>query len=185
MAEEKTIEEIVQEKATIDELENKLSQMESDKIYKCEAARDQLVEMLDVTASKYRTVTGTAEALRVVRFIVGDSASFPLSLELDLANLLAHDLADDTEKMRKMAEELPYEEMDSICEDFYDSEFVVKAIDPSDLAEAIQRMAHEMMRVDLCRNVGGAAEDMVSFVNRVDEEIEATKEALKELKEGE
>ena len=168
-------------KETIEELEEKLSLMKSDKANKCDVARDQLVETLEVTARKYFTVTGTAEALRVIRFITGDSASLPLSLELDLANLLAHDMAKDVEKMIGLAKELPHEEMDKLCDSFYDTEFVVKANDPDELADAIRRTAYEMMRIDLCRNVGGAAEDMVSFVKRTDEEIQATQDALDEL----
>ena len=40
-----------------------------------------------------------------------------------------------------------------------------------------------MMRIDLCRNVGGIAEDIVEFVKRVDKEIEDTEKAIEELGE--
>jgi hypothetical protein len=72
--------------------------------------------------------------------------------------------------------------MDTLCDNFYDKEFYVA--DELPLRQQEYKLAFEMMRIDLCRNVGGSAEDMVEFIKRVEEEIDATGKKLKELKQG-
>jgi hypothetical protein len=129
--------------------------------------------MLQVTVDKYRTATGTVEALRVLQFIDSTKA------ELVIADVIADEMAVETERMRKKAEKLTYEEMDELCDGFYDKEYVVK--NNLSLRDQVEDLAFEMMRIDLCRNVGGAAEDMVEFVKRVDGEIEKVEAELKEL----
>lgn len=165
------------EEKLIEELEEKIESMRKDKISKCKAAKEQLVEMLDITSDKYRTATGTAEALRVLRFVLGDRYT---DCAVDLANQLAWDMAGVADMMKKKANELDYDKMDQICDGFYDKEFSVKNEDSDD---AIVKLAFEMMRIDLCRNVGGSAEDMVEFIKRTQEEIDATGEELKKLKD--
>jgi hypothetical protein len=152
----------------IKELEDKIASMKKDKLAKCKAAKEQLVEMLKVTVDKYRTATGTAEALRVLRFTAGKD-NVPI---LD-ANVLAREMAIETDKMREKAEKLSYAEMDKLCNGFYEKDCKV---------ESAYDLAFEMMRIDLCRNVGGSAEDMVEFIKRTQEEIDATGEELKKLK---
>jgi len=159
----------VEEKITKKELEEKLEKMIEDRDKKCKAAKDQLVEMLKITADKYLTATGTAEALRTLRFTCGSD-----NVSIDEANDLAFEMATETNKMYNKAKKLDPAEMDKLCDGFYDKDFNVNGHTYGDLA-------FEMMRIDLCRNVGGSAEDMVSFINRVEEEIEATKKALEEL----
>ena len=159
----------------IKELEEKLKGMKDDKLAKCKAAKKQLIEMLEVTADKYRTATGTAEALRVLRFAKGDD-----NVPILMANTLAYDMAAETARMKKKAEKLDYVKMDTLCDGFYEKDF-----DMDEGEEDISyyySLAFEMMRIDLCRNVGGSAEDMVEFVKRVHEEIDATGKKLKELK---
>ena len=165
--------------ALIEELELKLASMKEDKEKKCKAAKDQLVEMLQVTADKYRTATGTAEALRVLRFVLGDEK---IQFDIYEANSLAWRLAEVTLSMKAKAEKLSYAEMDKLCEGFYTKELKLQATSRDDPAITL---AFEMLCIDLCRNVGGAAEDMVSFVKRTQEEIDATGEKLKEVRAGE
>jgi len=165
----------VDDRITIKELEESIDSMKKDKEAKCKAAKDQLIDMLEVTVDKYRTATGVAEALRVLRFTFGD----------DLANIadaseLAIKMAEEALAMRDKARELPYAKMDQLCDGFYEKEFKCDERS-SDLSNAFN-LAFEMMRIDLCRNVGGAAEDMVEFIKRTEEEIDKTGEKLKELK---
>ena len=169
---------------TIKELEQKLAGMKKDKEAKCKFAKEQLIEMLKVTVDKYRTATGTAEALRVLRFVVGDD-----EVNLTWANRLAWDMAVETDRLRKKAEKLAYAEMDKLCDGFYEREFKLVYPDYSNDDEVadietdhLYQLAFEMMRIDLCSNVGASAEDMVEFVKRVHEEIDATGKKLKELK---
>lgn len=160
----------------IAELEEKIVKMEVDREGKCAAAKKQLVEMLEVTVDKYRTATGTAEALRILRF-VSDGMGLAWN-DLEQANELAWTMAGVASYMAEVAKSLEPEEMDKLCDGFYDKEFKVGG---EKQAEVV-KIAEQMMRIDLCRNVGGAAEDMKSFVERVGEEIQATKKALDEAK---
>lgn len=173
----------IEEKMTIKELEEKIKGMKEDKERKCKAAKEQLVSMLEVTADKYRTATGTAEALRVIRFVTnGDFVAYSDEEQqcddIEYASMLARDMAQIAIEMKNKAEELNYSEMDKLCEDFYLEEF-----DPNwDGNSPWWNLATEMMCIDLCRNVGGAAEDMVEFIKRVEEDIDATGRQLKELR---
>ena len=78
--------------------------------------------------------------------------------------------------MAAKAKELDPSEMDKLCDGFYDTNLKFSTDDWI-------RLAKEMMCIDLCRNVGDAAVDMVSFVNRVDEEINDTQAELDKIKE--
>ena len=172
----------IDDRITIKELEEKLSSMETDKEKKLASAKDQLIDMLEITVDKYRTATGTAEALRTLRFVVGDQ-----DVHITWANQLAWDMAIETDKIKKKAEGLDYAEMDKLCDGFYEKEFKADDsyggnIDYGTHDNSYYRLAFELMRIDLCRNVGGAAEDMVEFIKRVDEEIENTEKKLAELK---
>lgn len=172
MSEEKLT---IEEKMTIKELEEKIKSMKEDKERKCKAAKEQLVSMLEVTVDKYRTATGTAEALRVLRFASEDYPS-EISILFD-ANRLAHDMAIVTSSMCDKAKSLSYAKMDELCEGYYDEDFTF-----DDSCPAYIQLAEQMMRIDLCRNVGGAAEDMVEFIKRVELDIDATGEELKKLR---
>lgn len=167
-----------EEKDLIKELEDKIKSMKEDKEKKCKAAKEQLIEMLDVTVDKYRTATGTAEALRVMRFIIGDDSK----IAVHIANDIAWAMAQEVDKMKQKANELPYAEMDKLCDGFYNKEY---KMNPVTWDDEVVSLTFEMMRIDLCRNVGGAAEDMVEFIKRVEEEIDSVGEELKALKNKE
>lgn len=165
----------IDDKITIKELEDQIKSMKKDKEAKCKSAKEQLVDMLDVTVDKYRTATGTAEALRVLRFTNGDR-----DVRIVDAIDLAHQMAEEALAMRDKADSLSYAEMDQVCDGFYEKDF--ECDDRfADSAHA-RALAFEMMRIDLCRNVGSSAEDMVEFVKRVQDEIDKTGEKLKELR---
>ena len=165
----------IDDKVMIKEIEDKIASMKEDKEKKCKSAKKQLIDMLEVTVNKYRTATGTAEALRVLRFVSGD-----MPVDIFTANTLAIKMAVTTEDMCEKAKKLTYVEMDKLCDGFYEKEF--KVSDELSLNDQIYNLAFEMMCIDLCRNVGGAAEDMVEFIKRVQDEIDSTGKKLKELK---
>lgn len=169
----------VEDKMTIKELEDKIKSMKEDKEKKCKAAKEQLIDMLEVTVDKYRTATGTAEALRVLRFTIGHD-----DVDLSWASRLAWDMAVEADKIREKAKKLSYAEMDKLCDGFYEKEFKVEPDHYYTEAETFAEydLAFEMMRIDLCRNVGGSAEDMVEFIKRVESEIDQTGEELKKLR---
>lgn len=156
----------------IAELEDKLDKMNEDREAKCKAAKEQLIEMIEVTGDKYYTATGVAEALRIIRFVKGEEQGS--KLDIHMARRLACDMADQCALMADKARELGYGEMDQLCDGFYDKMF----------AKGDESLSYEMMRIDLCRNVGGAAEDMVEFWKHSQEEIDDTCKALDELRKS-
>ena len=175
----KATEQLIEEKQKADlkkELEEKLLKMAEDKEKKLSSAKEQLVENLKITADKYRTATGTAEALRVLRFVTEGLNMENCNLIYE-ANILARDMANICNNMSEVANDLEYENMDQLCKEFYDADFKVDRGDKFSWLD----LASAMLSIDLCRNVGPAAEDIVGFIARTDEEIEATKKALEEL----
>lgn len=164
--------------AIVKELNETLEKMEADRDAKLKAAKDQLVEMLQVTSDKYRTATGTAEALRVLRFVT--DGKIDLDDDIESANSLALYMAEKTLEMKEKAKSLPFDQMDQLCDGFYEKDFDLIHTD-TDETEHATILAIEMMLIDLCRNVGGAAQDMVDFCARIKEEIAATEAKLAEL----
>ena len=168
----------IDEKIAIKELEDKIESMKKDKEVKCKAAKEQLINMLEITVDKYRTATGTAEALRVMRFVYGENVNDLVpTVFVCLANDLAREMAGITQDMVEKAKKLSYANMDQLCDEFYNKDFKI-----NNDADALYDLCVEMMKIDLCRNVGGAAEDMVEFIKRVESEIDQTGEELKKLK---
>lgn len=164
------------DKNIIEEMEDKLNKMIEDRDAKCKAAKEQLIENLKVTADKYRTATGVMEALRTMRMVNnGKLDDTPIYDEIEQARDIAAYMIEEVSNMTNQAEYLEYSEMNELCEGFYYTDFVSDPFSAIDLCK-------ELMRLDLCRNVGPAAEDMVAFLNRANDEITVTENKLAELK---
>lgn len=151
------------DKKLMQELLDKKESMAVDRIKKLAMAKEQLVEQLKVTVDKYRTATGVMEALRVIRMVM-DVDDVPLAEELSFARDVTANMIATVSAMTEKAERLGYAEMDELCEGFYDEDFVSKNFSGIELAE-------QLMCLDLCRNVGPAAEDIVGFIEKTDAEI--------------
>lgn len=165
----------VDDKIAIKELEESIVKMKEDKEKKCKSSKEQLIEMLKVTVDKYRTATGAAEALRILRFTNGERENIPIYKACRLANAMAK----ETNRMLEKARKLSYAEMDQLCDGFYDKEFEAPG---SSFSDDAYQLAFEMMRIDLCRNVGPATEDLVEFIKSTQEAIDRSGEELKELR---
>lgn len=162
-------------KAICQELVDQLYKMEKDRDKKCDSAKEQLVDTLKVTADKYRTATGVSEALRVLRMINdGRSEDVSVDTELEVARELAITMVKVVTDMSEKAAKLKCTEMEELCEGYYDEDFISDEFTSTDLAE-------QLMRLDLCRNVGPAASDMVEFYKRTDAEMNDVKKKLEEL----
>ena len=155
-----------------EELVSKIASMESDRDIKIGNAMEQLVESLKVTADKYRTATGVMEALRVMR-MVNDGCPSDMRIydEIEGARDLASLMVEEVGKLVEKAKGLKASDMESLCDGAYEVDFVSKGFSAMDLC-------FELMRLDLCRNVGPAAEDITGFWKRSMEEIVDTKEEL-------
>lgn len=164
-------------KKACQDLVNQLQRMTEDCDKKCIAAKDQLIDNLKITADKYRTATGVMEALRVMRMVNdGKPNDIGSYVEFDQARELAANMVIEVSNLVKKAESLGYAELDELCKGAYEEDFISSGFSAIELC-------FELMRLDLCRNIGPAAEDMVSFINRVQEEIKATEDKLDELDE--
>lgn len=171
----KTLDQVEDDKAIAQELVDKIAGMIKDRDAKCESAKDQLIESLKITADKYRTATGVMEALRVMRMVEDGSSGIPhVKYDIEQARSLAVDMAKTAECMAEIANALKYEKMDNLCEGFYEADFAENDITPRELME-------ELMCLDLCRNVGPAAEDIVEFYKHATEDIDDTQSELDEL----
>ena len=163
------------DKEIYQELCDKHQGMIDDRDAKCEAAKEQLIDSLKVTADKYRTATGTMEALRVMRMVNdGTPDDMQIFEEIEQARGLAADMVAEVSKLTDKAENLGWAEMDKLCEDAYDENFISKGFSAMDLC-------FELMRLDLCRNVGPASEDMVEFFRRANSDIADTAEKMSEM----
>lgn len=159
--------------AVAEEMARSIHKMIADRDDKATSAKSHLVSQLKITVDKYRTANGVMSALQTVRDVVG-LGQLPLDDELMIAKGMATKMANATMSMAAQAENLPPEEMDQLCNGFYDKEFSDGDIDSSALI-------YELMRIQLCQNVGPNAEDIVDFHKRATEEIEKTREDLRKL----
>lgn len=152
------------------DLVDKVKKMEKDREAKLSMAREQLVGQLRVTAEKYRTATGVMEALRVYRAVMG-SHVLDVEVEFGEAVELAKKMALAADDMAEKAGKVAYDDMGALLDGFYNERFS-ESSSPIDSCEFAFSLSLEIMRLDLCRNVGPAAEDIVGFIERSDEEIE-------------
>ena len=165
------------DKEVIEECYESIRKMTIDRDTKMKAAKEQLVEMLKVTANKYRTGTGVMEALRVMRMVNdGKLDDMRIFDEVEQARDLAAAMVSEVSKLTERAESLGWYEMDKLLDGAYDENFIEENFSATDLV-------FELMRLDLCRNVGPAAEDMGLFGKRVDEALVKVRESIEHLEE--
>lgn len=155
------------------EIAKSIRKMYEDRDAKALAAKERLVFQLSVTADKYRTGNGVMSALETIRMVLGDRIDeLTLEEEVSYAKGLAIVMADKTTRMADKAKELDPEGMDKLCEGFYSADFADSEASLLDLTE-------ELMTLQLCQNVGPGAEDVVSFLENADKEIEKARENLR------
>lgn len=166
----------IEDRKIAQELVDKIDGMINDRDAKCASAKEQLVESLKITADKYRTATGVMEALRVMREAYPDGYynADEFNDEFTHAQEVALTLSRHALSMADKANDLIYLKMDLLCDDMYEKDYTSQEIDGEFLPT-------ELMRLDLCRNVGPAAEDMVEFYKRANDDIADTQAELDAL----
>lgn len=144
---------------------------------KIENARIHLVDTLEVTAQKYLTANGMMAAIETIRQVIGN-ADVSFETQTTWAKDIMRALSDSAASMMEKAKVLAVENFDQICEDYYEEDFSAREnIIAYDLA-------CELMELQLCQNVGPAAQDIIDFKTTSDEEIEKAQAKLDEyLKE--
>lgn len=166
---------LMTEEAKLDETARKqakdIAKMYEDRDKKALGARDHLVSQLEVTSSKYKTANGVMNALDTVRDVFGEKYMGPEE-EIEVAKKAAKHMAGVAIKMADRASQLDPEEMDQLCDDFYDKNFV------NSRSTGIT-LINEVLTLQLCQNVGPNAEDIVEFCHTADDEIEKARENLR------
>lgn len=157
-----------------EDMAKSIAKMYEDRDKKALGARDHLVSQLEVTTDKYRTANGVMSALDTVRLVAGSYAGDDLLGDIGMAKDVAIVMAHKAQEMRDKAQGLDPEDMDQLCDDFYDKEFA-----ESDTSTAVE-MVIELMLLQLCQNVGPAAQDVADFCRTADEEIEKARKDLQE-----
>lgn len=169
------IEREADDKLIAQELVNKIDGMIKDRDAKCASAKEQLIESLKITADKYYTATGAMEALRVMRMVCDDSSGIQfIKSDIEKAKQLAVDVAAVALKMAEDVDSYTYDGMHMLCDGYYKKDFVF-------IENTIPDMCRELMALDLCRNVGPAAEDITEFYNRATADINDTQAELDKL----
>ena len=170
---------LVTEEAGVQEVANEMarqiSKMYEDRDKKAIAAKEHLVNQLKVTADKYRTANGVMSALDTVRLVAGSHQGDDLLYDISMAKGVAVVMAHKAQEMAAKASKLDPDDMDKLCDGFYETEFA-----DSETTTAVE-MVVELMLLQLCQNVGPSAEDVVDFIVHADDEIEKARKNLKEF----
>lgn len=148
-----------------------IGKMYEDRDKKAMGAKEHLVHQLEITVDKYRTANGVMSALDTLRTVMGEGGENKY-VEIQSAQRIAKRLSVITTNMAAAARKLDPEEMDKLCDGFYDMDLVNKNVGPEDLAE-------QLMILQLCQNVGPNAEDVAEFCRSADDEIEKARKSLK------
>ena len=158
---------------TAKEMAKSISKMYEDRDKKAVGAKAHLVSQLEVTVDKYRTANGVMSALDTLRTVYGKNGNDDKYAEIQAAQRIAKHMAGVTCRMADKAEKLDPDDMDKLCEGFYDVNLVNHGVGPEELAK-------ELMALQLCQNVGPSAEDVADFCRTADKEIEKARDDLKE-----
>jgi len=157
-----------------EDMARSIAKMYEDRDKKALGARDHLVSQLEVTTDKYRTANGVMSALDTVRLVAGSYAGNDLLSDIAMAKGVAIVMAHKAQEMRDKAQGLDPEKMDQLCDDFYDKEFAESE------STTVIEMVVELMLLQLCQNVGSAAQDVADFCKTADEEIEKARKDLRD-----
>ena len=177
MAEDiKLVTEDADTQAVAEKMATDIRKMYEDRDKKADAGWHHLLEQLEVMAQKCRTANGVMVALGVVRDVFGgNAAELTLKKEIDIAKGAANEMSRVAWSMHEKADALAPDDdgFSDFCEGFYNPEFSGTESDPID-------MVSELMRLQLCQQVGPVASDLFEFCARTDEEIEKARQNLRE-----
>lgn len=154
----------------IEELEKQFEAVEAECKSKCEQAKAHLVNKLKVTSDKYLTATGVMEALSAM-----EDAKI-LTYDLDMAQDLACTMSTTCISMAEKADSLDPKDMDTLCDGFYEPEFAKLVIDDEPMFPL------ELLKLELCRNVGPSAEDIKTFYDAKQDELNGIREEMTKLR---
>ena len=147
-----------------------ISKMYEDRDKRAIGAKEHLVSQLEVTSDKYRTANGVMAALHVVRDVLGTTGD--CIEEISIAKTAATCMAGIAKDMADKAGKLDPDDMDKLCDGFYDPAF-------SEGKSSAFELIDELLVLQLCQNVGPNAEDVADFCRTADDEIEKARNNLR------
>ena len=157
---------------TAEDMAKSISKMYKDRDKKALDAKDNLVTQLRITSEKYLTANGVMHALQVLRDAKGD-LSIGIETELEMAHVIAQRMHLIACNMTSRAIDAEPDIMGTLCDACYDSSFAEKK-------HGLNEFVIELMRLQLCQNVGPNASDIEDFCANADAEIEKARVDLRE-----
>lgn len=158
---------------TAENMAKSISKMYEDRDKKALDAKSDLITQLRITSEKYLTANGVMHALQVLRDAEGD-IFINIDLELEAAHSIAQKMHSVACNMTSRAINTDPDVMGTLCDAFYDPTFAEKEHELNDFVI-------ELMRLQLCQNVGPNASDIEDFCANADAEIEKAKLDLREF----
>lgn len=165
----------VDSKAIIEDMELQLEAAKKAQLEKMEKSRDHLVAQLEMASKKYLTVNGFMQARSTI-----DQASFGDESGFGDFNDQARDQAKAMSKLASdlaaSVAEMPIDAIDeAVLDGYLDETFV-------DFPQSLTSITWQMLVVGLLQNVGPVIDDMVTFREATQHEIDKLTEELKQQK---
>lgn len=165
----------VDNKAIIEDMEVQLEATKKAQLEKMEKSRDHLVAQLEMASKKYLTVNGFMQARSTI-----DQVSFGDESGFGDFNDQARDHAKAMSKLAgdlaASVAEMPIDAIDeAVLDGYLDETFV-------DFPQSLTSIAWQMLVVSLLQNVGPVIDDMVTFREATQHEIDKLTEELKQQK---
>lgn len=165
----------VDSKAIIEDMELQLEAAKKAQLEKMEKSRDHLVAQLEMASKKYLTVNGFMQARSTI-----DQASFGGESVFGDFNDQARDQAKAMSKLAgdlaASVAEMPIDAIDeAVLDGYLDETFV-------DFPQSLTSITWQMLVVGLLQNVGPVIDDMVTFREATQHEIDKLTEELKQQK---
>lgn len=165
----------VDSKAIIEDMELQLEAAKKAQLEKMEKSRDHLVAQLEMASKKYLTVNGFMQARSTIdQASFGDESGFgdfndQARDQAKAMSKLAGDLAASVAKM-------PIDAIDeAVLDGYLDETFV-------DFPQSLTSITWQMLVVSLLQNVGPVIDDMVTFREATQHEIDKLIEEIKQQK---
>lgn len=162
-------------------LDTEVKRMTEAMYEKVDGALDHMIKNLLVAADKYMTYRGFDTAYNYLKqYNHPDPLAVAAVTAFNLSNT-AKLMVERARKIKKDIQSVPdltiAESLSNFCDDFYSDEFI-NDVDAWMYEEKhshsviIEQIAVEAMRIDLCTNVGSAAQDIADFIMQAKDEID-------------
>lgn len=159
-----------------------IRKMYEDRDRKALDAKASLVERLKALGMRYRTANGVMSALENMHSIMACTQAIgTISEQLSFAKDAASTMSGIAFAMQEKAANLDPENMVTLCDGFYDKDYVNTGTTTRTDNGNLVDLTIELMTLQLCQNVGPNAEDIATFITHADKEIDKARTKLHEF----